>query len=146
MPSSSLNRYQKVKLPSTVLWQACSVCRCVKPRSMFYVYDDYVMPRCRACSVIQRREWNKANRPRERVRARFEMYKRKHRVPPWHRHEMDKIQLVYDKATELSKAWGVDLHVDHVLPLQGKTVSGLHTWMNLQILEASINISKGNRL
>jgi len=30
--------------------------------------------------------------------------------------------------------------------IKGKTVSGLHVWENLQILEVSVNISKGNKI
>lgn len=64
-------------------------------------------------------------------------------TPKWA--ELDKIKFVYKKAKELSILLGVNLQVDHVIPLQGKDVRGLHVWANLQLLEASLNLSKGNR-
>lgn len=44
------------------------------------------------------------------------------------------------------KATGFKWHVDHIIPLRGKTVSGLHVWNNLQVIPGADNARKGNRV
>lgn len=56
------------------------------------------------------------------------------------------IQEIYEHRATLSEVTGVEWHVDHVIPMCGETVSGLHVWYNLQLLPTSINLSKSNKV
>ncbi len=65
------------------------------------------------------------------------------RTPIWASHT--NIKAIYAEAEKRSKETGTPHHVDHVLPLKGKFVSGLHVENNLQILPWLDNLSKGSR-
>jgi len=56
------------------------------------------------------------------------------------------MQEAYHLAKLRTKMFGFKWHVDHVLPLQGKTVSGLHVPTNLQVIPWLDNVKKHNRV
>lgn len=54
------------------------------------------------------------------------------------------IEQAYELAALRTKLFGFTWHVDHVLPLQGKLVSGFHTPYNLQVIPGADNVRKSN--
>lgn len=68
------------------------------------------------------------------------------RTPKWlGKQASSLITTFYNEAKRLSKETGVKFHVDHIVPLQGAFVSGLHVPWNLQVIPAIDNMRKNNR-
>lgn len=67
-------------------------------------------------------------------------------TPAWLTAEhLAQIDALYADAVSLSEKTGVKYHVDHIIPLQGEMVSGLHVPWNLQVIPAFDNLSKHNK-
>jgi len=74
------------------------------------------------------------------------IHRAKEAAPKWLTEaHYDEMLAFYTQAKQLELFDGVPRHVDHIVPLQGDNVCGLHVPWNLQILTADQNISKGNR-
>lgn len=90
-----------------------------------------------------RRAWRQANPGKARALLAKYRADKDQRTPPWV--DLKKIEQVYVEAQAMTQMMGEPWHVDHVIPLRGRNVSGLHVYANLQLLSGVENDRKGNR-
>lgn len=92
---------------------------------------------------VKSREWKRLNPGKINAinNARYASLKK--RMPIWANPEC--IKNIYEKCYEISKSTGIIHHVDHIVPLQGDLVCGLHVEWNLQIITAEENLRKNNK-
>ena len=89
-------------------------------------------------------KWLKENRDSAAARCATRVAIKLCAKPKWA--DDEKIKSIYRRSAELTRETGVQHQVDHIYPLQGKRVCGLHCESNLQILTREQNISKLNRM
>jgi hypothetical protein len=90
-------------------------------------------------------KWAKENPAKVLTYTRAAQTKKRMRNPKWlTADEKWMIGQAYELAALRTKMFGFSWHVDHILPLQGKTVSGLHTPYNLQVIPGVENVRKSN--
>ena len=69
----------------------------------------------------------------------------KNATPSWLTNkDWDKMNYIYSLAKEQSSIIGEKYHVDHITPIRGKNICGLHVPWNLQVLPSDLNLKKGN--
>lgn len=124
----------------------CTFCKSFKDITKDYYYHHFI--KCKECNLIEsrnrskesakvtRRKYYLNNLGKERARLSYNRAARKQRNVSWA--DKDKLKEIYSNCPE-------GFHVDHIIPLQGELVSGLHTPENLQYLTPTDNIRKGNK-
>jgi hypothetical protein len=90
----------------------------------------------REVAKLRSREWRKLNPGHRNALKSKYLADRTQRIPGWA--NMPELVAFYKNCPE-------GYHVDHVYPLRGKYVSGLHVIGNLQYLPAVENMRKNNR-
>ena len=150
--------------------KVCTKCKLEKELSEFYAnrgQKSGLNPSCKVCQSASNKasllkgdrkakkndydkiymvKYNKANRSKRTAQENKRRAGKLEATPPWLTEDhLKSIYSVYELAKECEVLTGDKYHVDHIVPLQGKNVCGLHVPWNLQVLPADINIKKGNR-
>lgn len=107
----------------------CIKCEKVYAITNFYLNKDKKVSYCKKCS-------DKLTAPSQAYRTSLYRSAKIHATPSWA--NLQKISDIYENCPE-------GYHVDHIIPLNGVNICGLHLETNLQYLLAKDNCSKGNK-
>jgi hypothetical protein len=94
-----------------------------------------------------RNAWKANNKTQ--VLADNKVRRRKHReaTPPWlTRKQKSEIRQLYQIAITMTQTTGEQYVVDHIVPLRGESVCGLHVPWNLRVITQEENLAKSNKL
>ena len=90
--------------------------------------------------------WVRANKDKNCAKAGKYRASKLNATPSWLTvQDWDEINVEYSLAQWVSTVMKTEYHVDHIVPLQGKDVCGLHVPWNLRVIPALANYQKGNR-
>jgi len=127
----------------------CKVC-CQHYHKIYdNIHKDQIKIKNKICYEINknhyrtyRKIYHKTHRDLHNVATIKYLTNRENRIPPWA--DLEAIKRFYVKATRITKKTNIQHDVDHIIPLHGKNVSGLHVENNLQIITHIRNCQKSN--
>lgn len=138
--------------------RVCGTCKEEKPLSQYHMRNRkrkdgsvYAVPysTCKTCRRNNNRYYNKTPTGKEVKKRNRVMRDRRSKkaTPKWLTPEQRKqIVDIYEHMRDCRVVTGEDYHVDHIVPLRGENVCGLHVPWNLQVLPASVNMAKSNQI
>lgn len=90
-------------------------------------------------------KWTLKNPHKRAAYVRKRQARKLNSTPSWlNEVQLQEMENFYWLAKDLEKVTEGKYHVDHIVPLQGKNVCGLHVPWNLQVLPSDINVKKSN--
>jgi hypothetical protein len=90
--------------------------------------------------------WQKNNKGKVNANTALRHAVKMQRQPEWlSKEDKLKTKCLYQVAAMLNRESDIKWHVDHIVPLQGENVCGLHVPWNLRVIPAVENMRKNNR-
>lgn len=131
-PKSDRGGSQRQYLLEFVQHKYCATCDRILTLDSFNVNKS----KCKECLAERFARYYDANKSEIINRVTIRNALKLSRIPKWA--NLDKIKEIYRNCPK-------GYHVDHIVPLQGRNVCGLHVETNLQYLSAKDNLAKGNK-
>ena len=107
---------------------------------------EYYQKNLQKCRAVSKR-WRDNNKERISIHNAINRPKRDERLikatPEWV--DQGSIVIKYKERDCLNRMTGLPHHVDHIVPLKGKNICGLHVPWNLRVILARDNLSKSNK-
>lgn len=150
--------YYKDSSKSNGIMSRCVACKCSRRIAYYYENQTEEIGRVRKWSKNNKdtvRSYTKAYYSTPKGRAKKSAARRlreeeavRLRTPTWltkeHHNEIEEYYLLANELAWLNQD-GKPFEVDHIIPLRGEDVSGLHVPWNIQLLSADENRIKSNR-
>lgn len=114
--------------------------KCTKEKSLIWEKNNPEKTR------EYKNKWSNNNPSKVLANTRKYQANKKQRIPNWLTDDdLWMLEEAYELCKLRSELTGVKHNVDHIVPLQGKTVSGFHCLDNIQIIPQVDNFKKNNR-
>ena len=118
----------------------------VRQRASEWYYNNKDNPEFLTASKQRQKDWRCRNLDKIAAKENKRRALKLQAMPKWLSEEhLAAIATEYALSKWCSEVMGIQYHVDHIVPLKGKQVCGLHVPWNLQVIPAKENIIKGNR-
>lgn len=124
----------------------CSKCKSILPLSGFHKRNGSKSGYTSHCKTCRNKHHSEYKQKNPHIRNAGEAKRRAMKLnatPEWA--DTNYIQELYSNAKEAQNLFGVEFHVDHIVPLSNSRACGLHNQFNLQILSAKDNLQKSNK-
>lgn len=97
--------------------------------------------------IASRKRYYESNKAIFMTRSQERKASKRRAIPIWYGEFDRMVCREANRLKDLRKAvTGFDWHVDHMIPLRGKAASGLHVGSNLQVIPATMNLAKSDRM